>query len=86
MRWLKYIIPEDLKNSLNSNPGFHWLVIVFSIALGIFLITSGIKGIRTQKLRGKYGKVFYGKTAQVLGVLYIVWGIVVPVIAIATKF
>ena len=86
MRWLKYIIPEDLKNSLNTNPGFQWLVIVLSFAFGIFLITSGINGIKTQKLRGKNGKVFYGQTAQVLGVLYIVVGLAVPLVAIASKF
>ena len=86
MRWLKYIIPEDVKDNLNSNPGFQWLVIVIMFAVGLFLVTSGIKAVKTKRLRGKYGQVYEGTLAQVLGVVYTLLGIVLPLVAIATKF
>ena len=86
MRWLKNIIPKDTKDYLNANPGFQWLVIVVMIVVGVLLIKNGVDGIKIKKLRGKNGRVFEGAAAQVLGVVYIVLGVVLPIMAIATKF
>ena len=86
MGWLQYIIPQDVKDNLNSNPGFQWLVIVLMVAVGFFLVTSGIDGVKTKRLRGKNGRVFEGTTAQILGVVYILLGVALPIVAIATKF
>lgn len=86
MRSLKYLIPEDLKNSLNANPGFQWFVIVLMVVVGILLISNGINGVKTKRLKGKNGRVFEGTTAQILGVVYVVLGLALPLVAIATKF
>jgi len=86
MRSLKYLIPEEVKDNLNSNPGFQWLVIVIMIVVGFFLIITGIKAVKTKKLRGKYGQVYEGTLAQVLGVFYALFGVALPIMAIATKF
>lgn len=85
MRWLKYLVPEDLKNSLNSNPGFQWLVIVLMTVVGIMLVINGVNGVKNKRLRGKNGRIFEGMTAQILGVIYILLGVALPVVAIATK-
>jgi hypothetical protein len=85
MRSLKYLIPEDLKNSLNSNPGFQWFVIVLMVVVGILLISNGINGVKTKRLKGKNGRVFEGTTAQILGIVYVVLGLALPIVAIATK-
>ena len=86
MRWLKYLIPEGQKDSLNNNPGFQWLVIVIMVVIGFFLVTTGVKAIKTKRLRGKNGRVFEGSLAQILGVVYTILGIALPIVAIATKF
>lgn len=85
MRWLKYLISEDVRDSLNTNPGFQWLVIVITIVVGFFLVTTGINAIKTKKLKGKHGRVFEGVVAQILGVVHTTLGIALPMIAIATK-
>ena len=85
MRSLKYLIPEDVRDSLNANPGFQWLVIVFMFVVGVLLIMTGIKAIKTKRLRGKYGRVFEGATAQILGGLYVVMGLALPIFAIAIQ-
>ena len=54
--------------------------------VGILLIMTGIKAIKTKRLRGKYGRIFEGGTAQILGGLYIVLGLALPVFAIAIRF
>lgn len=86
MRWLKNLIPEDVQDNLNSNPGFQWLVIIIMFVVGFFLVTTGINGVKTKRLRGKNGRVFKGATAQVSGVVYALLGIALPIVAIATKF
>ena len=85
MRSLKYLIPEDVRDSLNTNPGFQWLVIVITLVVGFFLVTSGIDGIKTKRLKGKNGRVFEGRVAQILGFIYVLLGIAMPLVAIATK-
>jgi len=85
MRALKYLIPEDLKNSLNANPGFQWFVTVLMFVIGIVLIRMGLNGLKNKRLRGKHGRVFEGTTAQVLGVVYIIFGSALPIVAIAAK-
>ena len=85
MRWLKNLVPEDVRESLNANPGFQWLVIVFMFVVGVLLIMNGVNGIKTKRLKGKNGRVFQGKTAQILGVIYCLFGLILPIIAIATK-
>ena len=85
MRWLKYVIPEDTKNSLNANPGFHWLVIVIMLVVGVLLIINGFNGIKTKRLKGKNGRVFRGKVAQIIGGIYVLLGCALPIVAIATK-
>lgn len=86
MRWLKYLIPEDTKNSLNANPGFQWLVIVIIFVVSFFLVINGVNGVKNKRLKGKNGRVFEGTLAQILGVVYVVLGIALPVVAISTKF
>ena len=86
MRWLKYLVPEDVKDSLNTNPGFQWLVIVITVVVGFFLVTTGVNAIKTKRLKGKHGGVFEGVVAQILGAVYTVVGIALPMVAIATKF
>ena len=86
MRALKYLIPEDLKNSLNANPGFQWFVTVIMFVIGIVLIRMGLNGVKNKRLKGKHGRVFEGVTAQILGVVYIILGLVLPIVAIAAKF
>ena len=86
MRWLKNLIPEDTQDSLNSNPGFQWLVIVFTAVIGFLLVKTGINAIKTKKLRGKNGRVFEGSTAQILGVVYTILGVILPIMAIARLF
>jgi uncharacterized membrane protein HdeD (DUF308 family) len=83
MRWLKQLIPENIKNSLNSNPGFQWLVIVLMVVVGILLIITGINGIKTKRLKSKDGRVFEGTTAQILGIVYVILGVALPLVAIA---
>ena len=86
MRWLIYLTPEDTKESLNSNSGFQWLVFVIMIVVCFLLVTTGIKAVKTKRLKGKYGRVYEGKTAQVLGGLYAIVGLALPIVAIASKF
>ena len=86
MRSLKYLLPEDLKDSLNANRGFQWLVIVIMFVVGVLLVITGVKAIKTKRLKGKYGRVFEGATAQILGGLYILLGLALPVFAIASLF
>ena len=85
MRALNYLIPEDLKNSLNANPGFQWFVTVIMFVVGVVLIRMGFNGVKNKRLKGKHGRVFEGVTAQILGVLYMVLGLALPIVAIAAK-
>ncbi|MEM7761889.1 MAG: hypothetical protein AAF298_27805 [Cyanobacteria bacterium P01_A01_bin.40] len=85
MRWLKHLIPEETKNSLNANPGFQWLVIVIMFVVGALLIGNGIRGVKTKMLQGKNGRVFTGTTAQLLGIVYVLLGVALPIVAIASK-
>lgn len=82
MREPKNLIPEDTRNSLNANPSFQWLVIVIMFVVGVFLVNSGIKGIKTKKLNGR---VFEGTTARVLGAVYVLLGVALPLIAITLR-
>ena len=86
MRWLKNLIPQETKDSLNANPGFQWLVIVIMFVVGVLLITNGVNGVKNKKLRGKNGRVFEGATAQFLGVIYVLLGLALPIVALLTKF
>ena len=56
------------------------------IVVGALLIRNGVNSIKNKKLKNKNGRLLEGTMAQVLGVVYILFGVVLPVIAIATKF
>ncbi len=85
-RLLKYLIPEDIKASLNANPGFQWLVVVIMVVVGVLLVFTGVQAVKTQRLKAKHGRVYEGKTAQVLGVIYSILGSVMAILAIALQF
>ena len=86
MRWLKNLIPQETKDSLNANLGFQWLVIVIMFVVGVLLITNGVNGVKNKKLRGKNGRLFEGTTAQFFGVIYVLLGFALPIVALLTKF
>lgn len=83
---LKHLIPKDMRESLNQNPTFQWVVVVFMVVVGILLVVKGVDGLRNKRLTGKHGRVFKGTTAQVLGALYAAMGTLLAVIAVVMKF
>ena len=85
MRWLKKLIPRETQDSLNANPGFQWLAIVIIFVVGILLIINGVNGVKNKRLKGKNGRVFKGITAQIIGVIYILLGLALPIAAIIAK-
>ncbi len=85
MRGLKRLIPDDVRDSLNANPIFQWVVVVVLVLAGVFFIAMGIDGVRNKRLKGKHGRVFEGTTAQVLGVLYAIVGAFLAVVAVFAK-
>lgn len=85
MRALRYLVPRDVKDSLDASAIFQWFVTLLMVAIGVMLVVKGINGIKNQRLSGKYGRVFEGSTAQVLGVIYIALGILMAVVALGVK-
>ncbi|MEM8717013.1 MAG: hypothetical protein AAF268_01460 [Cyanobacteria bacterium P01_A01_bin.3] len=86
LRGLSRLIPEDVRDSLNANPTFQWIVVVLLVFVGATTAATGIKGIRNKRIRGKYGSVIEGTTAQVLGMTYTLLGIIMAGVAISVKF
>jgi ABC-type phosphate transport system permease subunit len=85
MRGLARLIPNDVRDSLNANPTFQWIVVVLLVVVGVFLALKGIKGFQEKRLTGKRGRVFEGTTAQVLGVVYAVLGALLTIIGLGLK-
>ncbi len=76
MRGLKHLIPDNVRDSLNASPAFRWAVILLFIALGLFLTVKGVRGVLHQRITDKRGRVYEGTSAQVLGVIYAILGVV----------
>jgi hypothetical protein len=85
MRGLKRLIPDDVRDSLNANPAFQWLVVVLMVIVGVFFVVQGINGVKTKRITGKRGRVFEGRTAQILGVIYVILGALLAVVAVGVK-
>jgi hypothetical protein len=85
MRWLRDLIPDEVRNSLNQNTTFAWCVVVLGVVVGSLLVVKGVDAVRHKRLTGKDGRVFEGTTAQVLGVLYAMFGAFFVVFVILAK-
>jgi hypothetical protein len=85
IRALTRLIPQDLRDSLNANPIFQWFVLGLMMVVGVLLVLKGINGFKEKRLTGKGGRVFEGTTAQVLGVIYAIVGVLLAVGAVGMK-
>ncbi len=86
MRLLKWLIPDDWKDSLNSNAVFQWFAAGILVLLGMALVYAGLNGVRNKRLEGKHGRVYEGTTAQLLGLAYTALGASMVVGGIAMKW
>lgn len=75
MRAIERLIPDSARDAINANPIAKWGAAILMLFVGLLLAIVGLNAIKTKKLTGKNGKVFEGSTAQVLGVLYVVFGV-----------
>jgi multisubunit Na+/H+ antiporter MnhG subunit len=85
MRGLKHLIPDNVRDSLNSNPIFQWAVIALFLALGVFFVYKGARGVIDKRITDKRGRVYEGVSAQILGVIYAVLGAAMVVLPLLFK-
>lgn len=86
MRGLSRLIPQDVRDSLNSNPLFQWIVVVLIVLVGFSVVFTGMNGLKNGRIRGKYGRVIEGTQARILGGVYILLGVVMVGVAVSMKF
>lgn len=86
MRWLKYLIPGNVRGNLNSNLAFQLFVTILAFVVGIFLFATGIDAVKTKRFQGRNGQVFEGIAAQICGAYFMILGIAFPIAAIIIQF
>ena len=79
------LISEDIRNTLNTNPIFQWIVVALLVLVGVTTAINGINGIKNKHIRGRYGHMIEGTTAQILGVFYALLGIVMAGVAVSVQ-
>ena len=84
MRGFKYSLPHNMADSSSASPLVVWLILSLIFAGGVAFIIKGAVGIKNKRIRGKWGRVFEGTTAQILGVIWIAVGASICLITIAT--
>ena len=69
-------------NVTSGAPSVGFLLILFSVSvlIGTFFILKGMNGIKNRRIRGKYGRVFVGKTAQIVGGIWVALGVFIVVV------
>lgn len=55
----------------------------FVLLIGTLFVVKGVYGIKNRRIRGKWGRVFEGSTAQVIGAIWIVLGVLVVVVPVS---
>ncbi len=85
MHGLKHLIPDNVRNTLNSNPTFQWIAVGLFIVVGMLLVVKGVRGVIYKRITDKRGRVYEGVTAQIFGAISAVVGAVMVVLALVFK-
>ena len=84
MRALRYLIPRDVKDSLDSNAGFQCFVAIFAVVVAVLFVRKGINGFKNKRITGKNGREFEGPTAELISVIWIAVGALLALAGIGT--
>ena len=75
------LVSEDTQDTINQNPYFQVGVLLLIFGVGAYLQLKGIRGIKEGTITDKRGREYTGKTAKVLGGVYLGCGLSADIIA-----